>query len=79
MTINYRVDVLPAQPAGRDYKVPADMKTTVWTSDKEPNILALTKLIAPMLNEHYVGVLSEYQGAYLVSGGFKVLFIIKKD
>lgn len=77
MSINYRVDALPSQPAGTDYKVPCGMNTIIWSSDKQPNILTLTKLIAPMLNAGFVGVLSEYQGAYLVSGGFKVTSIIK--
>lgn len=73
MAINYRVDCLPKQPAGTDYRVPAGMNTIMWHSDMQPNAVALTKLISPMLNDDYVGVVSSWNP---MLNDFKVAFII---
>jgi len=63
--INYRVDCLPKQAAGTDYKVPCGMNTIIWQSAEAPNIGALTRMIAPMLNSGYVGLLSRWVGQSL--------------
>jgi hypothetical protein len=75
MAINYRVDCLPKQAAGTDYKVPCGMNTIIWRSAEAPNVLALTKLLAPMLNDGYIGLLSKWVGKRL-TGEFVQVCII---
>lgn len=75
MSINYRVDCLPKQPAGTDYRVPCGMNSIIWSHDKQPNILSLCRTLSPMIHTESVGVVSKWNQSVR---DFEVIYIINK-
>ena len=75
MSINYRVDCLPRQPAGTDYRVPCGMNSIIWSSNSQPNIFSLCRLLSPMIHTKSVGVVSKWNQSIR---DFEVIYIINK-